>query len=98
VNRLAFWATCENYATQASLSDADDLAMKFAEAYKPTCRAQCGGAYQEPTPTRLRRLQAETFWTVLNLLPLAPDQFGSSIRVSYPALAKCPYSRSTDGV
>ncbi|WP_415920972.1 cell division protein FtsL [Tateyamaria sp. SN6-1] len=80
---LAFWAYRENYATQAALSEVDELRQDIRAAHARLAVLKAEWAYLN-RPTRLRDL-ADINFDRLGLLPLRPEQFGFVDEVAYPA-------------
>ncbi len=79
---LAFWAYHENYSTQEALGQTDELQREIGAQRARLGMLRAEWAYLN-RPDRLREL-AEINFERLQLLPLAPDQFGRVDQVSYP--------------
>lgn len=79
---LAFWAYHENYATQETLGEIEDLQQEIGLKREQLAMLKAEWAYLN-RPDRLRDL-AELNFESLGLLPLAPEQFGRVDQVSYP--------------
>lgn len=82
VMALAFWAYSENYRTQASISAVAELHRDLAAARARVAVLKAEWAYLN-RPDRLRDL-AELNFKDLELLPLAPEQFGSIDQIAFP--------------
>jgi hypothetical protein len=80
---LAFWAYRENYATQAALSDVEQLQSDIADLREALALQRAEWAYLN-RPDRLRELATINF-DRLGLLPLEPTQFGQPSQVAQPA-------------
>ncbi|WP_299280184.1 cell division protein FtsL [uncultured Tateyamaria sp.] len=83
---LAFWAYRENYATQESLAETDQLHRDIRAAHARLAVLRAEWAYLN-RPDRLRDL-ADINFDRLGLLPFRPDQFGRVDEVAYPAPPK----------
>ncbi|MEM6727567.1 MAG: cell division protein FtsL [Pseudomonadota bacterium] len=83
VMALAFWAYSENYRTQASIERVEKLHRELSAARARVAVLKAEWAYLN-RPDRLRDL-AEMNFTRLELLPLAPEQFGAIEQVPFPA-------------
>jgi len=79
---LAFWAYHVNYATQDRQGELRALKNEIASLQEGLSVLRAEWAYQN-RPDRLRELVNMNF-TDLQLLPLAPEQFGSVGQVAYP--------------
>jgi len=79
---LAFWAYRENYETQESLAEAEDLQTQISNARQRLRVLNAEWAYLN-RPDRLREL-ADINFDRLGLLPLQPNQFGRIDQVAYP--------------
>lgn len=79
---LAFWAYSENYRTQESIAKVERLHRDIASARSRVAVLKAEWAYLN-RPDRLRDL-AEMNYQSLELLPLAPEQFGSIDQIAYP--------------
>lgn len=79
---LAFWAYRENYATQAALSETQQLRTDIRAAHERLSVLRAEWAYLN-RPDRLLDL-ADINFDRLGLLPLHPLQFGHAAQVSYP--------------
>jgi hypothetical protein len=80
----AFWAYRENYATQAKLKEIAALQDEIAGLREGIALQRAEWAYLN-RPGRLRDLATINF-DRLGLLPMEPEQFGTSSQVAYPAL------------
>ncbi|MEP1520285.1 MULTISPECIES: cell division protein FtsL [Ascidiaceihabitans] len=81
---LAFWAYRENYATQQSLAETDQLRKEIRASHARLAVLRAEWAYLN-RPDRLREL-ADINFDSLGLLPITPDQFGMIDQVSYPVV------------
>ena len=79
----AFWAYRENYATQGKLKEIATLQDDIATLREAIALQRAEWAYLN-RPDRLRELATINF-DRLGLLPLEPEQFGTSAQVAYPA-------------
>lgn len=79
---LAFWAYHVNYATQDRQGELRALKNEIASLQEGLSVLRAEWAYQN-RPDRLRELVNMNF-TELQLLPLAPEQFGAVGQVAYP--------------
>ncbi|WP_422074530.1 cell division protein FtsL [Tranquillimonas rosea] len=80
---LAFWAYHENYKTQAALAEVERLQDDIAENRETLSILKAEWAYLN-RPDRLRDL-ADLNFERLELMPLAPEQFGRVEEIAYPA-------------
>ena len=83
---LAFWAYRENYATQQSLAQTEQLRKDIRASHARLAVLRAEWAYLN-RPERLRDL-AEINFESLGLLPITPEQFGMIDQVSYPVVAE----------
>lgn len=79
---LAFWAYRENYATKAVIDEVARLERAISEEREVLSVLNAEWAYLN-RPDRLRDL-AELNFERLQLMPILPEQFGSSTEVTYP--------------
>lgn len=79
---LAFWAYRENYATQQSLAQTEQLRQDIRASHARLAVLRAEWAYLN-RPDRLREL-AEINFERLGLLPINPEQFGMIDQVAYP--------------
>ncbi len=91
---LAFWAYRENYATQAALSETEQLRRDIRTAHDRLSVLRAEWAYLN-RPDRLRDLVDLNFDT-LGLLPLRADQFGNVDQVAYPKQELLPILNPVD--
>lgn len=91
---LAFWAYRENYATQAALSQTEDLHQDLRAAHARLAVLRAEWAYQN-RPERLRDL-AQINFERLQLLPLHPDQFGHVDEIEFPLPQILPIENGVD--
>ena len=91
---LAFWAYRENYATQTTLNNADELRRDIRAAHSRLAVLKAEWAYLN-RPDRLRDL-ADINFDRLGLLPLTPDQFGLIDQVAYPSEPDLPIVNPVD--
>ena len=82
VMALAFWAYSENYRPQASIGAVERLNRDISSARARVAVLKAEWAYLN-RPDRLRDL-AELNFTRLELLPLAPEQFGAIDQIGFP--------------
>ena len=80
---LAFWAYRENYATQTQLKHMGNLQDEIATLRDEIAMQKAEWAYLN-RPSRLRDLAAMNF-DRLGLMPMGPQQFGTSAQVIMPA-------------
>ena len=80
---LAFWAYRENYATQHQLKEMAKVQDEIAALRDEFGLERAEWAYLN-RPDRLRELATINF-DRLGLLPMEPEQFGTSDEVAYPA-------------
>ncbi|SFP02615.1 cell division protein FtsL [Tranquillimonas alkanivorans] len=80
---LAFWAYTQNYETQDSLAEVEDLRRQIADKRETLGILRAEWAYLN-RPDRLRELALMNF-DRLGLLPLAPEQFAEVDQVAYPS-------------
>lgn len=80
---LAYWAYNQNYRTHEALKEAQELQREIAQMRESLGVLRAEWAYLN-RPDRLREL-ADLNFDRLGLLPLRPDQFGETSKVSYPA-------------
>ena len=80
---LAFWAYRENYATQHQLKLMAGLQDEIASLRDEISLQRAEWAYLN-RPDRLRDLATLNF-DRLGLLPMEPEQLGSTRQVAYPA-------------
>jgi len=80
---LAFWAYRVNYSTQDRLGDLRAINREIASLHEGLGVLDAEWAYLN-RPDRLRELVNMNFMR-LQLLPLAPEQFGTAAQVAYPA-------------
>lgn len=79
---LAFWAYHVNYATKDRLGELRALNGEIADLQEGLSVLRAEWAYLN-RPERLRELVNLNFGS-LQLLPLAPEQFGAAAQVPYP--------------
>ena len=79
---LAFWAYHVNYATKDRLAELRALNGEIADLQEGLSVLRAEWAYLN-RPDRLRELVNLNF-SSLQLLPLAPEQFGAVSQVPYP--------------
>ncbi|MEM8593015.1 MAG: cell division protein FtsL [Pseudomonadota bacterium] len=91
---LAFWAYSENYRTQESIAKVEKLHRDISAARARLEVLKAEWAYLN-RPDRLRDL-AEMNFTRLELLPLAPEQFGSIDQVAFPVEEELKISNPID--
>ena len=91
---LAFWAYRENYATQKSLSETQELRRTIRQAHSRLAVLRAEWAYLN-RPDRLRDL-TELNFDRLGLLPLDPEQFGRVDEVAFPPDPKLPITNPVD--
>ncbi|MGG7643928.1 cell division protein FtsL [Rhodovulum sp. YNF3179] len=80
---LAYWAYHENYQTQQALREVKSLQRQIGDARERLAVLRAEWAYLN-RPERLRDL-SELNFPDLQLMPLAPEHFGSVAEVAYPA-------------
>lgn len=91
---LAFWAYRENYATQQTLNEADELRRDIRAGHSRLSVLKAEWAYLN-RPDRLRDL-ADINFDRLGLLPLTPEQFGLVNQVAYPSEPELPILNPVD--
>ncbi|MEP2534207.1 cell division protein FtsL [Shimia sp.] len=79
---LAVWAYQENYRTQKTIVETEELQRQIGDARARLAVLKAEWAYLN-RPERLRDL-AEINYDDLQLLPLRPNQFGKIDQVAYP--------------
>lgn len=79
---LGFWAYHVNYDTQDRQAELRDLQREIASLREGLGVLKAEWAYQN-RPDRLRELVNLNFMA-LQLLPMAPEQFGAAAQVAYP--------------
>lgn len=79
---LGYWAYSENYKTQDALREAASLQRSIGDARETLSVLEAEWAYLN-RPERLRDL-ANLNFERLQLLPIAPEQFGEVEQVAYP--------------
>lgn len=79
----AFWAYRENYATQHQLKEITALQDEIATLHEAISLQRAEWAYLN-RPARLRELATINF-DRLGLLPMEPEQFGTSAEIGFPA-------------
>ncbi|MFD1794369.1 cell division protein FtsL [Paracoccus aurantiacus] len=82
VMSLAFWAYRENYRTQDSLSEMEDVQREIAGLREQLVVLRAEWAYLN-RPERLREL-VQLNADKLNLGPITSDQFVDSAKINYP--------------
>ncbi len=90
----AFWAYRENYATQHQLKEIATLQDEIATLHEAIALQRAEWAYLN-RPTRLRELATINF-DRLGLLPMEPEQFGTSAQIGYPAPPQLIISGTVD--
>ena len=86
----AFWAYRENYATQHQLKEIAALQDEIATLHEGIALQRAEWAYLN-RPARLRELATINF-DRLGLLPMEPEQFGTTSEIGYPALPELKIS------
>lgn len=79
---LGFWAYRENYATQAAQREVEALQDQIAGIRESLTIQRAEWAYLN-RPDRLRDLATINF-DRLGLLPMQPQQFGTTAQVAFP--------------
>ncbi|MBC7477126.1 MAG: cell division protein FtsL [Pseudorhodobacter sp.] len=92
----AFWAYRENYATQHQLKEIAALQDEIATLHEGIALQRAEWAYLN-RPDRLRDLATINF-DRLGLLPMEPEQFGTSAEIGYPAPPQLQISGTVDTV
>ena len=91
---LAFWTYRKNYATQESLRMVKELRKEIGAARTSLAVNQAEWAYLN-RPERLRELSKMNFGS-LQLMPFAPEQFGETDQVAYPAPELGPITNAVE--
>jgi len=81
---LAYWAYNENYKTQEALKQVSELRQQIGDKREALRVLKSEWAYLN-RPERLRELTDLNF-NSLELMPLAPEQFGEVRLVAFPTL------------
>lgn len=85
---LAFWAYSENYKTQRALNEIESLQRHIGSLRETRSVLRAEWAYLN-RPDRLRDLASLNF-AALELVPLAPAQFGRIEQIAYPSPESMP--------
>jgi hypothetical protein len=93
---LAYWAYNQNYRTHQALKETQRLQAEIGQMRESLGVLRAEWAYLN-RPDRLREL-ADLNFDRLGLLPLHPDQFGETGKVSYPAPELPPILSSVEVV
>lgn len=79
---LGYWAYHQSIQTQLALREVARLQLAISEEHERLSVLNAEWAYLN-RPDRLREL-ADFNYDRLNLLPLAPEQFGTAAQIPYP--------------